>query len=179
MSTIARSISRLALRANMNGASRAISYASTARASSTLLASNVTRAPITKSSFVVQQRSAFSQWVAPTVTYNELKPLTRQPSVDRYLIDVREPDEVAAGAIPSSVSLPLSALPGAFHLPPDKFRNTYGFEKPTKNQELIFYCRSGKRSTTASEHAKEYGYANIKNYVGSWQDWSEREGKKD
>ncbi|KDQ19851.1 hypothetical protein BOTBODRAFT_101619 [Botryobasidium botryosum FD-172 SS1] len=161
-----------------NGASRTISHTFAARAPSVLLASKSKVVRTSGNSFITQQRSSFSQWVAPTVTYSELKPLTRQPSVDRYVIDVREPDEVAAGAIPSSVSLPLSALPGAFHLPPDKFRNTYGFEKPTKNQELIFYCRSGKRSTTASEYAKEYGYSNIKNYVGSWQDWSEREGKK-
>ncbi|KAF9507431.1 hypothetical protein BS47DRAFT_1488836 [Hydnum rufescens UP504] len=90
----------------------------------------------------------------PVVTYEQLKPLTEQPSLTRALIDVRE------------VALEQS---------PDSFRNTYGFERPEKDQEIIFYCRSGKRSTTASEHAQRLGWTNVKNYTGSWLDWVEKE----
>ena len=74
-------------------------------------------------------RSAWAQ--NPIVDYNELKPITEQPSdvshhlhcsplgeavaesQDILLIDVREPDEVALGSVPSSVNLPLSQLPDA------------------------------------------------------------------
>jgi rhodanese-related sulfurtransferase len=60
------------------------------------------------------------------VTYDELKPITQQPNDVRFsplshmvciinqqeilIMDVREPDEVALGSIPSAVSLPLSQL---------------------------------------------------------------------
>ena len=74
------------------------------------------------------------------------------------MIDVREPDEVIQGSIPSSVNLPLSILSGALHLAPDVFEKRYGFEKPKKDQEIIFYCRSGKRSATASDVAKRNGF---------------------
>ena len=81
---------------------------------------------------------------------------------DKYLIDVREPDEVLQGSIPSAVNLPLSVLPGALQLPEVQFKEKFGFEKPRVDQEVTFYCRSGKRSTTASEVAQRNGY---KKYV--------------
>jgi len=109
--------------------------------------------------------------VAPIVTYEQLKPLTEQPSLNRFIIDVREVDEVQQGSIPSAVNVPLSVLSKALEQTPDSFRNTYGFEKPEKSQEVVFYCRSGVRSTTASELAMDKGWKNVKNYTGSWLDW--------
>ncbi|KAI0361852.1 Rhodanese-like protein [Trametes cingulata] len=117
-------------------------------------------------------------WDAKVITYEELKPKTLQPSPDKYLIDVREPDEVLQGSIPSAVNLPLSVLSNALHLPAAEFKEKYGFEKPLPEQEIIFYCRSGKRSTTAADVAKRNGYTNILNYKGSWLEWTSREGQK-
>jgi rhodanese-related sulfurtransferase len=77
---------------------------------------------------------------------------------DSYLIDVREPDEVIQGMIPSAVNLPLSVLGNALHSNHQEFKKTYGFDKPLLDQEITFYCRSGKRSTTASDVAKRNGY---------------------
>jgi rhodanese-related sulfurtransferase len=74
------------------------------------------------------------------------------------LIDVREPDEVILGAIPSSVNLPLSEIKTALALPEDQFKAKYGFDKPRRNQEIIFYCRSGKRSASAGDVAIRNGY---------------------
>lgn len=67
-------------------------------------------------------------------------------------------NEVEQGSIPASVNVPLSVLSEALQMTPDQFRNTYGFEMPEKNKEVIFYCRSGKRSTTASELAADKGW---------------------
>jgi rhodanese-related sulfurtransferase len=60
--------------------------------------------------------------------------------------------------IPSAVNLPLSVLSNSLHLQPDAFKAKHGFEKPKKTQEVIFYCRSGKRSTSASDVAKRNGF---------------------
>jgi thiosulfate:glutathione sulfurtransferase len=78
------------------------------------------------------------------------------------LIDVREPDEVLQGMIPSAVNLPLSNLSGALHMDGDKFKEKHGFQKPGFDQEVVFYCRSGVRSATASDVARRNGY---KKYV--------------
>ncbi|KAJ7139894.1 endoplasmic reticulum protein [Mycena epipterygia] len=115
-----------------------------------------------------------SDWDAKVLTYEELLPKTRSPSPDSYLIDVREPEEVIQGMIPSAVNLPLSVLGNSLHLQPEAFQAKHGFEKPKKSQELTFYCRSGKRSTTASDVAKRNGYTNILNYKGSWLEWQSK-----
>ncbi|KAJ7783533.1 endoplasmic reticulum protein [Mycena maculata] len=119
-------------------------------------------------------------WDAKVISYEDLLAKTHSPSPDSYLIDVREPDEVIQGMIPSAVNLPLSVLANSLHLNSEAFKAKHGFEKPKKWQEVIFYCRSGMRSTSASDVAKRNGYTNILNYKGSWLEWSEKknvEGK--
>jgi len=117
-------------------------------------------------------------WDTPSLTYEQVKSSTLSPSPDAYLIDVREPDEVIQGAIPSSVNLPLSVITHSLHLGRDAFKKKHGFDKPGKEQEIVFYCRSGKRSATACDIAKRNGYTNLRNYEGSWLDWVQKEGAK-
>lgn len=117
-------------------------------------------------------------WRSPILTYEQVKPKTMQPSADAYLIDVREPQEVVQGSIPSSVNLPLSVLANALNLGPGDFRTQHGFDKPEPSQEIIFYCRSGRRSASACDIARRHGYKNLFNYEGSWLNWVAREGGK-
>ena len=65
---------------------------------------------------------------------------------------------MSQGIIPSAVNLPLSVLAGALHLDGEKFKELYSFQKPAFDQEIVFYCRSGKRSATASDVARRNGY---------------------
>ncbi|TFY81106.1 hypothetical protein EWM64_g2903 [Hericium alpestre] len=88
-------------------------------------------------------------WDARELSYDEVKQRSLQPSETAWLID----------------------------LDPAKFEQQFGYKKPKLNQEVVFYCRSGKRSSTASDVAKRNGYTNIFNYKGSWLDWVQREGK--
>lgn len=94
------------------------------------------------------------------------------------LIDVREPDEVALGTIPSAVNLPLSRLDDVLSSDynPGAFQSEFAFSKPLPKQNIIFYCRSGKRSAVANELANRHGYLNTRNFVGSWLEWCEKEG---
>ena len=62
------------------------------------------------------------------------------------------------GMIPSAVNLPLSVLGNALHTHHEEFKKNYGFDKPLLDQEVIFYCRSGQRSNSASDVAKRNGY---------------------
>ncbi|KAK6905680.1 endoplasmic reticulum protein [Kwoniella mangroviensis CBS 8886] len=126
------------------------------------------------------RKTSRSAWAKdPIVKYEELKPITQQPTDDILIVDVREPDEVALGSIPSAVNLPLSRLKDALDkgFNPGDFQKEFAFSKPTYDQNIIFFCRSGKRSANAAELAGEKGYGNVRNYVGSWLDWSKREGE--
>ncbi|KAI0690693.1 Rhodanese-like domain-containing protein [Cytidiella melzeri] len=117
-------------------------------------------------------------WKAIELSYEQIKPRTEQPTADAYLIDVREPDEVLQGSIPSSVNLPLSVLANSLSLKPEAFKLKFGWEKPQRDQEIVFYCRSGVRSLTACDIAQRNGFTNTFSYKGSWLDWTARENEK-
>lgn len=114
------------------------------------------------------------------VTYDELKPETEAPSGKITIIDVREPDEVAQGIIPSAVSVPLSKFQTAFSGSGTggNFSQDFGFDRPEFDAPIIVYCRSGKRSQEALEYARSQGWWNVRNYKGSWLDWTAKEEKK-
>ena len=70
------------------------------------------------------------------------------------IIDVREPEEVAMGMIPSAVSLPLQTVPGILSLDPENLAQALQLDgsddfEPDETH-FIFYCRSGARSGAVS-----------------------------
>jgi rhodanese-related sulfurtransferase len=77
----------------------------------------------------------------------------------RYLlVDVREPNEVEAEAYPFGVVVPLSSFdPAAIPDPEGK--------------EVVFACRSGKRSVTASLAAQAAGLPYDKHLAGGMLGW--------
>ncbi|KAF9451781.1 hypothetical protein P691DRAFT_806882 [Macrolepiota fuliginosa MF-IS2] len=79
------------------------------------------------------------------------------------------------GMIPSAVNLPLTVLGESLKLDPEAFKAKHGYDKPRFNQLVIFYCRSGQRSTSASDVAKRNGFCSILNYKGSWLEWVEKQ----
>ena len=89
------------------------------------------------------------------------------------LIDVRQPEELQHGMIPTATNLPLQDFESAWHLDDAAFQAQYHFPKPKKEDSIIFYCRTGGRSAAATEYAKEKGYVHVQNYAGSIYDWAE------
>jgi len=79
----------------------------------------------------------------------------------RYvLVDVREPNEVAAEAYPNAILMPLSRFdPAALKVP--------------AGREVVFACRSGKRSATASQTAQAAGLAYNKHLAGGLMGWKQ------
>ena len=73
------------------------------------------------------------------------------------LVDVREPHEFAAGHIPGSVSMPLSAF-DPNELPEGR---------------VVFSCAAGIRSARAAEFAQAYGRDIREHYKGGFKDWIE------
>lgn len=43
----------------------------------------------------------------------------------------------------------------------EDFEKKFGFRKPRRDQEIIFYCRSGARAATAGDIAKKNGYEKL------------------
>jgi rhodanese-related sulfurtransferase len=77
----------------------------------------------------------------------------------RYLlVDVREPNEVAVDAYPGAVLVPLSTF------------DPRDIPDP-RGKEVVFACRSGKRSMTASLAAQAAGLAYDKHLAGGMLAW--------
>jgi rhodanese-related sulfurtransferase len=74
------------------------------------------------------------------------------------LVDVREPNEVEVEAYPDAVVVPLSSFDPA-EIPDPQGR------------EVVFACRSGRRSVTASLAAQEQGYPYDAHLAGGMLAW--------
>jgi len=101
----------------------------------------------------------------------ELKDLIENQG-NYVLIDVREENELGYGVIPSSKHIPVGDVEDALKSDAESFKLKYGFVKCGVDDQVIFYCKSGSRSTQAWEIAKELGFNNARNYQGSVKEWS-------
>ncbi|MGB8898454.1 MAG: rhodanese-like domain-containing protein [Methylocella sp.] len=92
------------------------------------------------------------------VSIEELKKGLADGSI--LLVDVREPNEYAAGRIPGATLNPLQKFdPKALPSVPGK--------------RVVLSCRSGKRSLTALARAQEAGRDDIRaHYPGGFQEWA-------
>jgi len=76
------------------------------------------------------------------------------------LVDVREPDERAAFNI------------GGNHVPLGKIMGMQIDDiEDHKEDEVVVYCRSGKRSMQACMFLETMGFANVVNLDGGMMDW--------
>ena len=109
-----------------------------------------------------------------TIRLKDLKELIDNKK-NYVLIDVRGKEELAFGVIPTSVNIPLPEFEYALDLNEDEFTRKFGITKFKKDDNLIFYCRTGNRSDMAAKFALSKGFVNSKNYAGSIWEWSEHD----
>lgn len=97
---------------------------------------------------------------------------------DKVILDARSAEERAgsdlrasrAGSIPNSVHIPEGTIKSASEL-----RALFEAAGVTPDKEIIPYCQSGGRSTHACFVLRLLGYPRIRNYMGSWREWGNRE----
>ena len=85
------------------------------------------------------------------------------------LIDVREPNEFNAGYIPGSVNIPRGVI--EFKISNEAFWDAAFLYLPEIDEEIIVYCKKGKRGTLAAETLKRLGYKNVTYIEGGWKNW--------
>jgi sulfur-carrier protein adenylyltransferase/sulfurtransferase len=88
--------------------------------------------------------------------------LTAPTSALPALIDVREPDEVAAGVIPTALTIPR----GYLELRVEQ-------RVPDKTAPVVVYCGSGVRSALAAVTLTGLGYTDVSNLAGGFDRWSD------
>ena len=107
-----------------------------------------------------------SSCTAPDSSAGSYRQISMDEAVDMMkkesgyiILDVRRPDEYAAGHIP-----------GAINLPNEDIGSNEIKILPNKSQLILVYCRSGRRSKEASEKLVKLGYTNIVEF-GGILDW--------
>ena len=80
-----------------------------------------------------------------------------------HLVDVRQPEETAEFNI-GGIALPLGNIQNMQTEDIDDL----------KNEEVIFYCRSGNRSGIAAMVLDQAGFSNTKNLTGGMLAWREK-----
>lgn len=75
---------------------------------------------------------------------------------DAIIVDVRRDDEYKAGHIPGAVLLTMETITA----------ETAAKVLPDKNQMILVYCRSGRRSKIAAQNLLDLGYTNLIEFGG-------------
>ena len=86
--------------------------------------------------------------------------LARQQQGDSalFVLDVRTPEEFAAGHIPGAVNIPHDQVAARLMDVP-------------KDKDVVIYCRSGRRSAIAAEALAANGYTRLGHLEGDMQAW--------
>jgi phage shock protein E len=73
------------------------------------------------------------------------------------VLDVRTPEEFAAGHVPGAVLIPYDELPARL-------------DELDRSRWVLVYCRSGRRSGIAEQTLVDAGF-DVRQIDGSWQRW--------
>jgi rhodanese-related sulfurtransferase len=81
------------------------------------------------------------------------------------IVDVREPEEFAAGYVPRAVNVPRGLL--EFNI-----WGEVGFpDKTDVNKKIFLYCKTGGRCTLAAKTLKDLGFTDVTAVVMLFEDW--------
>lgn len=144
----------------------AISVARTVRNSALVLAVAVAGLPL-----MVNAAPA----TRPTTGAADAKASSKKLSVDQFaaareakgtvVLDVRSPEEFAAGHVPGAVNVPVAG------------KGAEAFDKAVEGVDrttpILVHCRSGVRSAKAMDKLRKMGFADLSDFPGGWVAWSE------
>jgi rhodanese-related sulfurtransferase len=89
--------------------------------------------------------------------------LERQGKSDdsAYVLDVRSPEEYAAGHVPGAVNIPYDQIASRLAEVP-------------KDKDVVLYCKSGRRAGIAAEVLANQGYTRLQHLEGDIVAWMEK-----
>lgn len=90
------------------------------------------------------------------LTVDQAAGLLNNPDV--VFLDVREQEEYDAGHIPGVQLIPLGSIPNRLN------------EIPT-DKTVVAVCRSGNRSSQATQFLRDHGFDNVHNMTGGMNQW--------
>ncbi|MBX3111262.1 MAG: hypothetical protein KF857_04570 [Fimbriimonadaceae bacterium] len=89
---------------------------------------------------------------------------------DYWLMDVREPDEFAAGRIPGARNYPR----GFLEVRADLEHYKRDPDLADRSQKIVLYCGGGHRSALAAQVLQEMGFTDVASLRGGWTEYTGR-----
>jgi phage shock protein E len=105
----------------------------------------------------------------PTPRIQQEALLERMENKDASMIilDVRTPEEFAAGHIAGAVNIPYTHLPARLSELTD-----------AGDKDIVLYCATGVRAERAAERMREQGYSRLLHLDGDMKAWEEKNRPK-
>lgn len=97
---------------------------------------------------------------ATPISQAELLARLEQKDPDLLVLDVRTPEEFAAGHVPGARNVPHDQVPA-------KLAELASF----KDKPVVLYCRSGRRSAAAGQTLRAAGFSQLLHLQGDWLAW--------
>lgn len=119
---------------------------------------------------------AVSATPSALATLDWLQEHVQDPNV--VLIDTRTPNEFAAGHLPDAINwdwmngVPVEGWDAM--RPADELAAELAALGITPDKEIVTYCRSGARAAHTHLLLRTLGFPRVRNYDGSWLEWSAR-----
>jgi len=112
----------------------------------------------------VTQKVQAAQKQIKTIGMEEYRKVVESPGT-ALIVDVREPQEYAAGHVPGAINIPRGVL---------EFQiwKQVGFPSSTElDRPVILQCQSGNRASLAAQSLEELGFTGTTAVVMSLDDW--------
>jgi rhodanese-related sulfurtransferase len=112
----------------------------------------------------VTQKVQAAQKQIKTIGMEEYRKVVESPGT-ALIVDVREPQEYAAGHVPGAINIPRGVL---------EFQiwKQVGFPSSTElDRPVILQCQSGNRASLAAQSLEELGFTRTTAVVMSLDDW--------
>jgi phage shock protein E len=101
-----------------------------------------------------------SKNTSPLVSPTELKKRLDAKDPNVVVLDVRSIGEFEAGHVP-----------GAKHIPHDALASRLSELAASRDQEVVVYCRSGRRAGLAEDILRGAGFTKVKHLEGDYPGW--------
>jgi len=102
----------------------------------------------------------------------------RRGSSETLFVDVRSAQEYARGHLPQAIHIPWESMGAEGHgwrfVEPAELRHRLALAGLTPDKEIVVYCETGARSAFAYWALRLAGFERVRNYEGSWAEWSRR-----
>lgn len=108
-----------------------------------------------------QDDSTTQTWAATEIAPAELRAQLAADADAPLVLDVRRPDEFAAGHVP-----------GAVNIPHDQIADRLAELEASKDRPIVAYCGSGRRAAIALAVLHEAGFTKLLHLTGDMPGWA-------